>query len=395
MKKKWLAVLLCGCLIFTGCGSSDDGEETSGGDGNKGESGSLISGNKNNSTNGQEDPGSATKAPDSSETDKDGEDAQTGAYWHPQGSVVLGQYVGISVDKVVPEVKDEDVQSEIDYLLDQSSEPKVIEDRNVVESGDYVCVDYTLWVGGEQVDEITDEYLTVGNGYYDFEESLVGAFIGESKTTECEVQDYAHSEYVGQTGTYIVNIKSINELIVPELTDAFIAEKTDFDTVEAYRQDIYDTLMAEATEDAKSKERVSAFEKIMENSTFSGSSDADIQSYVDETIQFYEQYASMWGMDVESIVSLFYGTSYDEFLVLAKEDGEYAVKQYLILDAVIKDADIKLTDEEYTKALAEYAAENDFSTPEEVEETYYKEDLVEQFLRDKAYDMIVDSMIVS
>ena len=132
MKKKWLAVLLCGCLIFTGCGSSDDGEETSGGDGNKGESGSLISGNKNNSTNGQEDPGSATKAPDSSETDKDGEDAQTGAYWHPQGSVVLGQYVGISVDKVVPEVKDEDVQSEIDYLLDQSSEPKVIEDRNVV-----------------------------------------------------------------------------------------------------------------------------------------------------------------------------------------------------------------------------------------------------------------------
>ncbi len=48
-----------------------------------------------------------------------------------------------------------------------------------------------------------------------------------------------------------------------------------------------------------------------------------------------------------------------------------------------------------TKALAEYAAENDFSTPEEVEETYYKEDLVEQFLRDKAYDMIVDSMIVS
>ena len=48
-----------------------------------------------------------------------------------------------------------------------------------------------------------------------------------------------------------------------------------------------------------------------------------------------------------------------------------------------------------TEPLAEYAAENDFSTPEEVEETYYKEDLVEQFLRDKAYDMIVDSMIVS
>ena len=44
--------------------------------------------------------------------------------------------------------------------------------------------------------------------------------------------------------------------------------------------------------------------------------------------------------------------------------------------------------------MAEYAAENDFSSVEEVEDTYYKEDLVEQFLRDKAYNMIVESMIV-
>ncbi len=64
------------------------------------------------------------------------------------------------------------------------------------------------------------------------------------------------------------------------------------------------------------------------------------------------------------------------------------------MDAVIEDAGIKLTDEEYDKALAEYAAENDFSSVEEVEDTYYKEDLVEQFLRDKAYNMIVESMIV-
>ncbi|MDE7326555.1 MAG: hypothetical protein K2N63_09795 [Lachnospiraceae bacterium] len=396
MKKKWLAVLLCGCLAFAGCGSGEDGEEASNNDGNKGESGSLISGNKNNNQGSQdENSGSPTASPDLSNPDLDGENVQTGQYWHPQGSVVLGQYTGVSVDRVLAEVSDEDVKSEIDYLLNQHSEPKAVEGRNVVENGDYICVDYTFFVGGEQVDEVKEEYLTVGNGYYDFEENLVGTLIGESKTVECEVQDYAYSDYVGQTGTYIVNIISINELIVPELTDAFIAEKTDFDTVDAYRQDIYDTLLAEATEDARGRERVAAFEKIMENSTFSGISDADIQSYVDETIEYFEQYASMWGMDVESIVSLFYGASYEEFLALAREDGEYAVKQYLILDAVIKDAGITLTDEEYTEALAAYAAENDFASPEEVEETYYKEDLVEQFLRDKAYDMIVDSMVVS
>ena len=318
----------------------------------------------------------------------------TGAYWRPQGSVVLGQYIGVSVSEEKAEVSDESVQSEIEYLLEQNVEPRAIEGRNIVEKGDYVCVDYTLWVDGEQVDEITEEYLTVGDGYYDFEESLPGTYIGESKTAECEVEDYMHSEYLGQTGTYIVQIKSINERIVPELTDAFIAEKTDFETVEAYRQDIYDTLLEEAKEQARSRERVSAFEKIMEDSTFTGISDADIQSYVDETVAYHEQYAAMWGTQPEQLVSLLYGETYEEFLAVAREDGEYAVKQYLILDAVIEDAGIKLTDEEYDKALAEYAAENDFSSVEEVEDTYYKEDLVEQFLRDKAYNMIVESMIV-
>ncbi len=398
MKKKWLAVLLCTCLAFAGCGSSgeEEGEEVSKNDG-KGQSGSLLSGNKaptSTPVDSENDSQDGAGLGDLDVPDINNPAEETGAYWRPQGSVVLGQYIGVSVSEEKAEVSDESVQSEIDYLLEQNSEPRAIEGRNIVEKGDYVCVDYTLWINGEQVDEITEEYLTVGDDYYDFEESLPGAYIGESKTTECEVEDYAHSEYIGQTGTYIVQIKSINERIVPELTDAFIAEKTDFETVEAYRQDIYDTLLEEAKEQARSRERVAAFEKIMEDSTFTGISDADVQSYVDETVAYHEQYAAMWGTELEQLVSLIYGETYEEFLAVAKEDGEYAVKQYLILDAVIEDAGIKLTDEEYDKALAEYAAENDFASAEEVEDTYYKEDLVEQFLRDKAYDMIVESMIV-
>ena len=203
-----------------------------------------------------------------------------------------------------------------------------------------------------------------------------------------------YGEYEGQTGTYIVQIKSINELIVPEVTDAFIAENTDFSTLEEYRQDIYNTLLKDAEAQAVNDQRVAAFEKIMADSTFSGLSDADVQSYVDEVTENYEQYASSWGMDFDTFISIFMGATKDEFTALAKEDGEYTVKQYLILDAVIQDANITLTDEEYTTALTAFAAENDFDSPQAVEEYYYKEDLVQQFRRDKAYDMIVDSIVV-
>ncbi len=392
MRKRWLAMLLCGCLVFTGCGSEgEEDKETSGENEPPRESGGLLSGNRGNDE--KDDAPSATPE-GGTEDDDEGDTASGGAYWQPQGSVVLGNYIGVTVNKVEAEVTDADVQSEIDYLVNQHSEPREITDRNVVESGDYVCVDYTLMVGGEEVDAVQEEYLTVGSGYYDFEEQLVGLYLSESKTIECEIADYVYGEYEGQTGTYIVQIKSINELIVPEVTDAFIAENTDFSTLEEYRQDIYNTLLKDAEAQAVNDQRVAAFEKIMADSTFSGLSDADVQSYVDEVTENYEQYASSWGMDFDTFISIFMGATKDEFTALAKEDGEYTVKQYLILDAVIQDANITLTDEEYTTALTAFAAENDFDSPQAVEEYYYKEDLVQQFRRDKAYDMIVDSIVV-
>ncbi|MDE6874791.1 MAG: hypothetical protein K2P87_10095 [Lachnospiraceae bacterium] len=392
MRKRWLAMLLCGCLVFTGCGSEgEEDKETSGENEPPRESGGLLSGNRGNDE--KDDAPSATPE-GGTEDDDEGDTASSGAYWQPQGSVVLGNYIGVTVNKVEAEVTDADVQSEIDYLVNQHSEPREITDRNVVESGDYVCVDYTLMVGGEEVDAVQEEYLTVGSGYYDFEEQLVGLYLSESKTIECEIADYVYGEYEGQTGTYIVQIKSINELIVPEVTDAFIAENTDFSTLEEYRQDIYNTLLKDAEAQAVNDQRVAAFEKIMADSTFSGLSDADVQSYVDEVTENYEQYASSWGMDFDTFISIFMGATKDEFTALAKEDGEYTVKQYLILDAVIQDANITLTDEEYTTALTAFAAENDFDSPQAVEEYYYKEDLVQQFRRDKAYDMIVDSIVV-
>jgi len=160
MKKKWLAVLLCTCLAFAGCGSSgeEEGEEVSKNDG-KGQSGSLLAGNKTpistpvpaDSGNGSEGD---TGLGDITVPDVNNPAEDTGAYWRPQGSVVLGQYIGVSVSEEKAEVSDESVQSEIEYLLEQNVEPRAIEGRNIVEKGDYVCVDYTLWVDGEQVDSI-------------------------------------------------------------------------------------------------------------------------------------------------------------------------------------------------------------------------------------------------
>lgn len=67
MKKKWLAVLLCGCLVFAGCGSDAEEEASNNDAGGQRESGGLMSGNRNNNT-GDTTP---TAAPE------DGEDHDT------------------------------------------------------------------------------------------------------------------------------------------------------------------------------------------------------------------------------------------------------------------------------------------------------------------------------
>lgn len=388
-------MLLCGCLALAGCGdSADDGEADIQVGSGKGQSGGL----RNPDGGGEDNSGQAGD-------DKDGEDDETGdgagnktessgSYWDPKGSVVPGTYLGISVDKITFEVSDEEVQEEIDYFLQSQAELIEVEGRNTVEEGDVVNVDFTLYIDGADIDEETGSNVELGSHSYDFEEGLIGALVGECKTVETEIEDVYYSDYLGQTGTYVVTINKIQKQLIPELTDELIGNTTDYSTVEEYRQSVYEGLMADAEQQASNEQIHNLFEKIFEASQFTGLADEDQQSYVDGMISYYTAYASYFGMDIQSFAEV-NGYTYDDFLKMLQEDAEFMVKEYLLLDAVAEAEKLEVSDQEYTDGLTAYASQNGYESPQDAENELGKEAILRDMRRDKAYSLIVDSMILN
>lgn len=393
MKKKLWAVLLCGCLAITACGGKTEdvnkGSESEE-EGNS-QSGQLLNGGQ--TSNGDSSSGDTTEVTLGNINAADST-ASGGQYWNPKGSVTLGEYLGIEVEKIDVSVSDDEVQSEIDYFLYNNSELKEVTDRTDVQEGDYINMDYELIVDGESVDQSEDYDLELGNDYFEFEEKLIGAHAGDELSLEMTIADDYYEDYLGMTGTYKVKINSIQEMIEPELNDETIAELTSCATVEEYRQSVYDGLLAQAQENAENQQRIAVIDKIIENSTFLDLDPADAQAYVDETISYYSYYASMYGMEMDDFLQLFFNSTYEEFEKLVKEEADAVVKQYLILDAVAEAEKIEVTDQEYQDALTAYTSEYGYDTSEEAEEGLGKDAVMQAVLRDKVYELLMNSAII-
>lgn len=383
MKKKLVMMLLCGCLVLTGCG---DGSEKENADATPtAEAEDNAGGGLLNNASGNNNSGDSTSS-----------DTSNGAYWKPQGYVTLGKYLGVEVEKVDFEVTEEDIQEEIDYFLYYQSELVEITERNIAMGDDVVNIDYTLTVGGEEVGGDEGYDLELDGDDLEFADRLIGMHVGDTKEITMTIRDdYLYGDYVGQEGVYSVTINKIQEEVIPELTDELVAANTDYSTIEEYKQGIYEELYASKKDSAESEQIVNGFKKIMEESVFTGLSDADAQSYIDEMVSYYESYASMYGMDTETFIQLFTGSTYNEFLDLAKEQADYVVKQNLILAAVIAKENLELTDQEYTDGLSAYAADYGYDSPEEFEEYAGEAEVRDALLLDKAYDMIIDAMVIN
>ena len=64
----------------------------------------------------------------------------------------------------------------------------------------------------------------------------IGVAVGETVDLPLTFPEtYGNAELAGQDVVFTVTVNSIKEL--PEITDAFISEKTEFDTVDAYKED--------------------------------------------------------------------------------------------------------------------------------------------------------------
>lgn len=315
--------------------------------------------------------------------------------------VTLGAYTGLSVDEEITIVTDDDVQAQVDSLIQSKTTYTDITDRNII-NGDKVTLNYIRSVDGEDDVNKSDYTLEIGSGSMgdEFESKLIGLALNSSLTftidEEVETDNVSQDGEVTSAGTttvaatYTVTITGIQEKVVPELTDSFIAENTEYDTIDAYKAGTKTELEEQNASNAKTAAQSELLQMIIDASTISGCPAFIYNMNYNAILQSYAMYASYFGGDLDTYMTSA-GVTYED----VQNDAVEMTKQTLVIEAIVKEAGVDITDEQFDENLNMYVENYGFESTDAVLETYTREELLFDMRRDAAIEYIYENNTIN
>ena len=308
--------------------------------------------------------------------------------------VKLGDYKGMSVPKQDTEVSDADVDAELENKRQQQAELVLKEDEPAA-NGDTVVIDYVGTVDGEKFDGgSADNYsLELGSGSFipGFEDQLVGHKADEDVDVKVTFpEDYHAKNLAGKEAVFNVKIHEVKEKQLPELDDEFAKDvDEDVDTLDALKDNTKKQLQEQKEEAAKSAIEDAAIEAAVKNAEIEDIPQAMLDQDTDRQVQQY-----LAGMQQQGINPQMYfqitGTSQDDLKKQFANDADKRVKTNLVLEAIVKDADLKASDDDIKKEISDLAKQ--FGMEEDaVEKSLTKDMLAHDIEIKKAVDLVADS----
>lgn len=313
--------------------------------------------------------------------------------------IELGDYKGISVKKGVPtinDVDDETVQDALEYYLDDYKEYKEMD--RAVKNGDLLNIDFEGKIDGKVDDNASaqDYDIVVGSGEFfdDFEKALVG--LKKGKKTELKLKypkDYQDEDYAGKDVVFTVTVNKIQECTyTPKLTDEFVKEKVDgCNTIAELKEKIRQEELSYLLDEAEEQVNSDLYEIVLNNAKLVNYNEL-IEKYPElydesnsEIQSEYEGSAEMFGMSLEEYLE-FAGMTQEDL----DEEIQLSIKGKLVLASILKEENIKLTEDEYNQYIEENYEDNGFESKEEFIEYFTKEEIGKVCLMNKCYAFLVE-----
>lgn len=133
--------------------------------------------------------------------------------------------------------------------------------------------------------------------------------------------------------------------------------------------------------------------KVILNSTYTGLSHADIQDYVDETLEFNKKICDDGGYEFGEYLALTYDMSEDEFEDAVKATGEYMVKLNLALNKIAEKENFSINADELKAGAETYAGLYGYEDVESFKKVVSDDVLTQMLLNDKAYNYVIENAV--
>ncbi len=296
--------------------------------------------------------------------------------------VTPADYGAIEVEAASPEVSDEYLDMYVQYQMSMQASNEEVTDRDTVESGDTVNIDYVGKKDGVAFDGGTASgyNLTIGSNTFiaGFEDGLIGAKKGETVLLNLTFpENYSSEELAGQDVTFDVTINSISRYVTPELTDETAASMgiEGVTTAQEYREYLRNQLMeqAQASHDSEVRQQIVSY--LVDNSTFAKDPPPELVERFNQSFtEMFSAYAQQYGMELGAFMNL-QGYGEDTYAEDIRDMAADTAKEYIVLQAIADKEKLNVSDKEFEEKMAEEAANAGYASVTE----FKKEQDTEEF----------------
>jgi trigger factor len=267
----------------------------------------------------------------------------------------LTGYNKIKVNQDKVDVTDEEVDREVEALRDRFSEIKdTLKDK--AEKGLFALIDFEGTVEGKPLEGgvATDYLLEIGSGAFwpGFEDKVVGMKAGEERVIEIDIpEQYFEKSLAGKPATFKVKVKELKTKVLPPL-DAEFAKKVGFESVDGFKKDVRENILrvkesqAEDIFGSKVVEAVANTVKVAAPQTM-------VDDYTDRMLSNFVRQLQQIGATLNDYLES-QETPVEDFRKNIAADAAKAAKSDLVLEAIAKQEEIAVSDEELESSVATY-----------------------------------------
>lgn len=307
--------------------------------------------------------------------------------------VTLGDYKGVTVEKTIQSVTDEDVQNEIDNAL--ANYP--VEVDQAAKEGDTVNIDYVGKIDGEEFDGGSDQGadLKLGSGKFidGFEDGLIGARKGETRTLNLTFPEDYTQDLAGKAVEFTVTVNAVKEPL-SEPTDQWVADNIEgYDNIADYKAGIRSEQEESNEQTAENQVRYAAWTQVIDNCTINEYPETLVEVGKKLYEQQVETYAKYAGMELDAYIESS-GLTQEEYQSNMEEYGKNVAAQALVCQAICDKEGFAIGDDDYQKALQDMLTEYG-CTEEELIQTYGQDNVEQSIMLNRVSNLILENANVT
>ena len=303
--------------------------------------------------------------------------------------VSVKEYKGLKVEKPSTEVTENDIANEIAGYQRRNSRMIDVDDR-AAELDDSVTFDFEGFVNGEAFEggKATDFQLKLGSGQFipGFEDQMVGKKIDEEFTVNVTFPEEYHAEELkGKPAEFKCCIHKIQKEELPEVDDEFVKDISDFDTLEAFKEDVAKKI-AERKEAEADREVGDKLAEMIADLVEAEIPECMFENEINASLNDFAQRMTSQGMNMEQYMQIT-GTKMEDLRNMFAKRAQTDVKLRLALEKIAELEGVVISDEDVNAEYEKFSKEMQVPV-ERIKSDAVTENIIKELANAKAFECV-------